>query len=114
MAEEATGKRKRALTDDTQRQRLRALAKADLDSALVSMMGEGAGFRGIQREALQAIAKGKRPVVTVMGTGGGKNLLFMLPAFAAKGDITVMMIPLLALKQDIIQRLKKARIACGE
>ena len=68
------------------------MAKADLDSALVSIMGEGVGFRGIQREALQAIIKGRRPVVAVMGTGGGKSLLFMLSAFTVKRDIMIMVV----------------------
>ena len=68
----------------------------------MSIIGEGAGFKGIQREALQAIAKGRRPVMAVIETGEDKNLLFILPAFAIKKGTTVMVIPLLALKQDII------------
>ena len=47
MAEKTIGKKKRILTDDTQKQRLKTLAKADLDSALVSIIGEGAEFKGI-------------------------------------------------------------------
>jgi superfamily II DNA helicase RecQ len=35
-----------------------------------------------------------------MPTGGGKSILFMLPAFTA-GRLTVVVVPLLALRGDI-------------
>ena len=40
--------------------------------------------------------------MAVIGTGGGKSLLFILPAFAAKENTTIIIIPLLTLKQNII------------
>ncbi len=40
------------------------------------------------------IMEGKSPIVTVMGTGRGKILLFMLPAFCVLGGTTVVIIPL--------------------
>ena len=64
----------------------------------MSIIDEEAGFKGIQREALQVIAKDRGPVMTVIGTGEDKNLLFILPAFAIKRDIIIIMVPLLALK----------------
>ena len=47
VTEETIGKRKRTLIDNTQKQRLKTLIKADLNSALMSMIGERAGFRSI-------------------------------------------------------------------
>jgi superfamily II DNA helicase RecQ len=46
------------------------------------MMGNEAEFRGVQREAINAITAGESPIVAVMPTSRGKSLLFMLPAFA--------------------------------
>jgi superfamily II DNA helicase RecQ len=43
-------------------------------------MGKEAKFRGVQKEAIDAIVAGKSHVVAVMLTGAGKSMLFMLPA----------------------------------
>jgi superfamily II DNA helicase RecQ len=53
--------------------------------SLQEMMGEQARFRGIQEPAIKAIMAGESPVVAVTGTGGGKSLLFMLPAYCSRG-----------------------------
>jgi superfamily II DNA helicase RecQ len=76
------------------------------------MIGNEAEFRGIQREAINAITAGESPVVAVMPTGGGKSLLFMLPAFAEQGGTTVIIMPLIALRGDMKRRCQKLEISC--
>jgi superfamily II DNA helicase RecQ len=55
----------------------------DVEDQLKKMYGAYARFRGKQREALDAIIGGQSRIVVVMRTGGGKSLLFMLPAAAS-------------------------------
>jgi superfamily II DNA helicase RecQ len=42
-------------------------------------------------------------VVVVMGTGGGKSILFILPARCSSG-LTVVVVPLVLLRNDIKDR----------
>jgi superfamily II DNA helicase RecQ len=68
-------------------------------------------FRGVQAPAIQAIQHGISPVVAVMPTGGGKSILFMLPAYIG-GGLTVVVVPLIALRGDLQQRCTQAGISC--
>ncbi|KAF5487470.1 hypothetical protein CGCS363_v013910 [Colletotrichum siamense] len=62
--------------------RFEKLRRIDLEGQLRQMTGDdSAMFRGNQREAVLAITSGHTPIVQVMGTGGGKSVSFMLPAF---------------------------------
>ncbi|PYH28098.1 P-loop containing nucleoside triphosphate hydrolase protein [Aspergillus neoniger CBS 115656] len=86
-----------------------------MTAALQQMMGDpGAQLRGVQAEALQAIQDGESPVVTVMRTGGGKSLLFMLPAFLEPGGTTIVIVPLLSLRQDLRRRCQALGLVCVE
>jgi superfamily II DNA helicase RecQ len=38
---------------------------------------------------MAAIQQGRSPVVAIMPTGGGKSMLFMLPAWAVPGGTTI-------------------------
>jgi superfamily II DNA helicase RecQ len=55
----------------------------------------------------------KSLVVVIIGTGTGKTLVFMLPALTSTG-VTVVVVPLLALKSDLKDRCVKAGIKCVE
>jgi superfamily II DNA helicase RecQ len=68
----------------------------------------------VQKEAINAIVAGKSLVVAVMPTGAGKSLLFMLPAWAEQGSTTVVVVPLIALRGDIMRRCTKLGISCAE
>ena len=50
--------------------------------------------------------------MVVMGTGGGKSMLFMLPAAcaAAAGGLTVVVVPLVSLRGDIKDRCNELGI----
>jgi superfamily II DNA helicase RecQ len=49
----------------------------------------------------------------MMPTGGGKSLLFMLPAWAEQGGTTVVVIPLIALRGEMMRRCKLLGISCA-
>jgi superfamily II DNA helicase RecQ len=86
----------------------------DSSKQLKRIIGIEAEFRGVQREAIDAITAGESPVVAVMPTGGGKSLLFILPAFAEQGGTTVVVVLLIALRGDIKRRCQKLGISCVE
>lgn len=85
-----------------------------MEAQLKRMMGNQAGFRGVQKEAIEGIIAGESPVVAVMPTGAGKSLLFMLPVWAEQGGTTVVVVPLIALRGDMIRRCTKLGISCAE
>lgn len=55
---------------------------------------------------------GESPVVTVIRTGGEKSLLFILPAYYSRNGITVIIVPLIALRQDMKRRYEEIGIRC--
>jgi superfamily II DNA helicase RecQ len=86
----------------------------DTAAQLQRMMGNTAEFRGVQKEAIKAIVAGKSPVVAVMPTRAGKSMLFMLPAWAEQGGTTVVVVPLIALRGDMMQQCRKLGILCAK
>lgn len=112
------GKRKRAPWEQDNEERRTGrrylLRETDMTKALQSLFGDATvRFRGIQGRALRAIMAGESPVITVMPTGAGKSLLFMLPAWVA-GGLTVVVVPLLALRADLLARCTTLGISCVE
>jgi len=64
-------------------------------------------FRLNQKEAILEILN-KTPCITyISGTGSGKSLLFLLPAFIEKNIINIIITPLVSLKYDMIEKCKK-------
>jgi superfamily II DNA helicase RecQ len=68
----------------------------------------------VQKEAINAIIASKSHVVAVMLTEAGKSISFILLAWAEQGRTTVVVVPLIALRGDIIQRCKKLEILCAK
>lgn len=69
-----------------------------------------AAFKSIeQAKAVAMILERKEDILAVLPTGGGKSLLFFLPAFVEKRDrkTTVVVLPLVALTKDMIDRCRK-------
>jgi superfamily II DNA helicase RecQ len=57
--------------------RWKHLRGADIQAGLQQMIRSGvARFRGVQREAIQAIVEGVLRIIVVMPIGEGKSLLF--------------------------------------
>jgi superfamily II DNA helicase RecQ len=82
--------------------RWKHLRGADIQAGLQQMMRSGtARFRGVQREAVQAIIEGAPRIIAVMPTGEGKSLLFQLPAYISPRGLTIVVVPLVALRYGL-------------
>lgn len=86
----------------------------DLDKGLMQLYGPLAKFRGIQKKALKLIIAGTRRLMVIMGTGKGKSILFMLPAKVSQGGLTIVIVPLNALRDDMKRRCDEAGIESAE
>jgi superfamily II DNA helicase RecQ len=75
----------------------------DTAAQLQWIIGKAANFRGVQKEAINAIVASNSLVVAVMLTRAGKSMLFMLPAWAEQGGMMVVVVPLIALRGDIMR-----------
>ncbi|KAK3620044.1 hypothetical protein LTR22_025756 [Elasticomyces elasticus] len=92
--------------------RWQEIRRINVQDQLERVVGRGAAFRGKQEEGLEAIVARKMRVLIIMRTGGGKSLCFMLPAAASKGGVTIVVVPLTALRKDMRERCEKAGIVC--
>jgi hypothetical protein len=100
--------------DERRRQRQWQLHQTNMTQALRRMTGHDQfQFGGVQGPAMQAIQHGVSPAVAVMPTGGGTSMLFTLPAWVS-GGLTVVVVPLLALRGDFKRRCIQAGISCVE
>ena len=90
--------------------RWKQLRHANTQAKLEVILGKEAKFRGKQKPAIDAIMHGHSPVMVIMGTGGGKSMLFMLPAGSVLGGSTIVIVLLVALQGDLQQRCEQARI----
>ena len=107
----AAADRKEAV--DEEYRRWKRMLLVDVDEQLKELVGDEARFRSVQRPAIQAIMRQKSPIVAIMGTGAGKSVLFMLPASCSTG-VSVVIVPLVSLRQDMKARCDRAGIECVE
>lgn len=98
---------------DAERARKRQLRDMDAPAELTAMMQHPTEFRSVQREALTAIQQDHSQIVVVMPTGAGKSLRFMLPAWVQHGGVTIVVVPLRALRQDMMHRAAALGLACA-
>ena len=68
-------------------------------------------FRPGQEEILRAVLA-QQDVLAVMPTGSGKSLLFQLPAIA-RGSLTLVVSPLIALMRDQVAQLRELGVAAA-
>ncbi|CDR41594.1 hypothetical protein NBRC10512_007702 [Rhodotorula toruloides] len=63
-------------------------------------------FRGVQAEVIQRLVVESQNALCIMPTGGGKSLVFQVPALCFDG-LTLVISPLIALSKDQVDNLKK-------
>ncbi|KAK1076625.1 hypothetical protein LTR33_008780, partial [Friedmanniomyces endolithicus] len=72
---------------------------------------DGMGWKSAEQEqALTTIMSWTEQVVAILPTGAGKSLLFMLPCTLPDAGITVLVVPLVSLRGDLLRRLRELRI----
>ncbi|KAI4844030.1 hypothetical protein E4T44_06427, partial [Aureobasidium sp. EXF-8845] len=71
---------------------------------LRELISPQAEFRSKQEEVLRAVYDGDSPILAIMPTGSGKSLSFILPASYEFSGTTIVVMPLLALQQDMLWR----------
>ena len=54
--------------------------------------------------------RGEERVLAIMPTGSKKSILFILPAFYGVGGVTIVVVPLIVLKQDLRRRCQAVGI----
>lgn len=119
QARQAVGaKRKNPWEDqaaEAQIQRRYRMYESDMDEAFQHMMGgTDISLRGNQAPVLQAIKHGESPIVAIMPTGGGKSILFMLPAWVSgSAGLTIVVVPLISLRGDMQARCQQLGISCA-
>ena len=96
------------------RQRLKDMKDADMDGLLAKMMGPDVRFRGVQEEIIKDIMSYRPRVLGIMGTGAGKSLTFMLPAFWPGSRTSIVIVPMVALRSDMKRRCDALGIGCVE
>jgi superfamily II DNA helicase RecQ len=87
------------------------LGQVDISGQLHQMMSrEEAAFQEIQEPVIWAVMRGKSLIVQVTGMGRGKSLMFMLLVYCSGDGVTIAVVPLLALWEDLHWRCCKSRI----
>ncbi|KAI5235343.1 hypothetical protein E4T42_09726 [Aureobasidium subglaciale] len=89
------------------------LRQIDLQHQLERLHGHGTQFKHNQRPVLEAVIGGHPRILAIMKTGGGKSLFFMLPAASSKEGVTIVIVPLNSLRDDLMDRCKQAGIPCA-
>jgi superfamily II DNA helicase RecQ len=97
---------------EAQFRRWRKLRQTDMTQVLQRVVAPNAQFRSVQGPALEAIMQRKSPILVIMGTGAGKSVLFQLPAASSVHGVTVVIVPLTSLQDDMKDRCDKAGISC--
>lgn len=84
---------------------------------LGKLLGSGATWRSEkQAESMHAIldAKAGRNVISVLPTGAGKSILFMLPGIMKDTGTSIVVVPFVALTEDLMTRAREAGVDCIE
>jgi hypothetical protein len=72
-----------------------------------------AQFRTLQQEEAVRLAAAKEtPLVAILPTGGGKSLVFMVPAMLSGSGVTIVVAPYAELKRQLVTRCTDAGLDC--
>lgn len=97
--------------EQTLQTRWQAYKDANIYQQLRLLYGANAHLRLNQRDVLKSIHQGITPILSIMPTGGGKSLLFTLPASYEFSQVTVVVVPFIALRQDAVRQSRGLRVA---
>jgi superfamily II DNA helicase RecQ len=89
-----------------------AMRQAAVQPLLARIVGPQAQFQGIQKAAIDAVMSQVPWVLGVMGTGGGKSMIFMVPAAWERAGTTIVVVPTVSLRQDMQRECEQAGISC--
>ena len=67
------------------------------------------GFRPLQEDIIKSVDEEKKDTLGLLPTGGGKSIIFQVPALANEG-ICLVVTPLIALMKDQVENLKRQGI----
>lgn len=94
--------------------RMKEMKEVDVSLLLGQMMGTDVVFRGLQQSIITDVMSGQTRILGIMGTGAGKSLTFMLPAFWPQARTTIVIVPMVALRADMKRRCDTLHIQCVE
>jgi hypothetical protein len=104
-----------ARQDKQARERWSSLAVLDLKPEFRRLAGRSdAEYRGRQEEGLKAIMQRSLRLLVVMATGMGKSMLFMLPASVSPSSVSVVIVPLNLLQNDMLDRCDQLAIPAAK
>jgi superfamily II DNA helicase RecQ len=91
-------------------------SEEQLHKAMQQALGRSeVSFKSYEQErAMHAVVAGQTPLVVVLPTGGGKSLLFMVPACLDDPGATIVVVPYRALIDDLVKRIRGSGIDCVE
>ncbi len=64
----------------------------------------------MQEHTIVTVMSRTEQVVIVLGTGEGKSLLFILPCVLPDTGITILILPLVSLREDLLHHLRELAI----
>lgn len=65
-----------------------------------------------QARAVQLALQGSEDILVILPTGAGKTVAFMAPAWAEKGQTTVVIVPFVALINEMEERCQELELSC--
>lgn len=68
-------------------------------------------LRGHQRAVLEAISSSQGDVVYIANTGPSKRVAFVSPVAVSRTSVTIKVVLLQALQQEIVRRFRSARVS---
>ena len=87
--------------------RLNPVPPVELSSTLSQIYGPSAAFRtDDQLVSIESVLDPSKNVIIVLPTGGGKSLAITLPTFLQRDRVTIVILPYVALRDDLLARCR--------